>query len=442
MEPDEAAANVTRRDFLMRLGCAAGALAAVDPGRVLAGPAVARAFDAAPACPPLKIGVLLPGSRLYPRLAANLLDGMDVYLRRLSGNPQSAIPNRKFEVPVTLLPEDLGLAPRAAGAGARRLIAEEHVDLLGGVVGPGAAPRLRDLCAETRTFLVVADAGAHVVAPADESPWVFTNSLGYWQASWAMGEWARRHVGRRAFLASCFHESGYDALPAFRRGFEAAGGRVVEMGISHVPPDGHHLAPLMEAIRRSRADCVIAFHTGGFAVDFLRAYERAGLSGRMPLLGSTFLGEPAGLRALGKAALGMRSCVAWAPSLANAANREFTHAFREQTGRDPDSFAALGCDTAQWVVAAAAAAGGVRRPEAFRAALGSARIAGPRGILTPAAGTRQGCPPLYLSEVRQQGGRLYNAVVAELDGVSPRDRRVAALSAGPRSGWTHAYLNA
>src|SRR2546426_10380737 len=76
-----------------------------------------------------------------------------------------------------------------------------------------------------RTFLILADAGANIVRETEQSPYVFHNTLGYWQSSLALGEWAVRNIGKKVFVASSFYESGYDALYAFRLGAEIAGRR-------------------------------------------------------------------------------------------------------------------------------------------------------------------------------------------------------------------------
>src|SRR5262249_55244148 len=152
------------------------------------------------------------------------------------------------------------------------------------------------------TLLLVSDAGADAVEPVRGGGSVFFDSLGYWQASWAMGDWAARNLGRRAVVAASLYESGYDSLYAFQPGLEEAGGEGVETCVTHVPPATHDTGRAIAAIRRAVPDFVFAAYSGQPAVDFVRAYADSGLARRVPLAGSSFLVDETLLPAMGAAA--------------------------------------------------------------------------------------------------------------------------------------------
>src|SRR5206468_2804538 len=97
------------------------------------------------------------------------------------------------------------------------------VDVLVAAISSPVANLLAPLSRERKIPLIVANAGGHLEPPAPDNPFVLHNSLHYWQASYAMGTWLARS-SRSAFIASSFADSGYDALFAFRAGFEAGGG--------------------------------------------------------------------------------------------------------------------------------------------------------------------------------------------------------------------------
>ena len=101
----------------------------------------------------------------------------------------------------------------------------------------GNCKDLRHTLNETRTPLIANTVGERIVTQAESSPYVFYNSLNYWQANKATGEWAAKNVGRKAFIAGSFYESGYDTVYAFRHGFEGTGGEVVGSYITHMKPD-------------------------------------------------------------------------------------------------------------------------------------------------------------------------------------------------------------
>ena len=83
---------------------------------------------------------------------------------------------------------------------ARELIERDKVDVVGGVVNSEVAADLRPIFEESRRVLIVTNVGANVVREADRSSHVFYNSLNYWQANRATGQWAADNLGRRAFV--------------------------------------------------------------------------------------------------------------------------------------------------------------------------------------------------------------------------------------------------
>jgi ABC-type branched-subunit amino acid transport system substrate-binding protein len=301
------------------------------------------------------------------------------------------------------------------------------------------ATSLSALLEERRALLVVSDAGADAIEPARGGGSVFYDSLGYWQASWAMGRWAARNLGRRAVVAASFYESGYDSLYAFQRGLEEAGGEVVETCVTHIPPARHDIGRALAAIREARPDFAYAVYSGQPAVDFVRAYAASGLARRVPLAGSGFLTDETLLPAMGGAALGIRSCLSWGPDLPTPENRDFTAAFQRATGRQPDAFAVLGHETARLIGTALAAGAGDRG--GLGSALATATFQAPRGRIAMSPTTHVTLVPLYLRETRRRHDLVGNEVVAELAPPSEA-RSIAILRAWPKTGWLNAYASA
>ena len=87
-------------------------------------------------------------------------------------------------------------------------------------------------------------------------------------------------------------------------------------------------------------------HIGGPAEhpnpgEFVRAYAHAGLSARVPLLGSGFLVDESLLSQQGDAAVGIKTALPWARTLDLPANQAFTSAFQNFSGRPADPFAVM-----------------------------------------------------------------------------------------------------
>jgi hypothetical protein len=146
---------------------------------------------------PQHVGLLLPETRLYPQLGAELLTGLRNGLARRG----SAI----------------GLV---SGATLTELLAA-GADLIVAATSPARAqPVQAQARAAGREFIVV---GAGEALPEPGMPYV---GLGYWQASWAAGRQAVQQFGPRITTIASAYESGFDSFYAFQLGAAAAGGAV------------------------------------------------------------------------------------------------------------------------------------------------------------------------------------------------------------------------
>jgi branched-chain amino acid transport system substrate-binding protein len=421
---------LTRRSFLS--GIAGGSLAIQS--RVPEAVAGHPEQTASPRPGPLhRIGALLPGSRIRPTLGVSLLAGLQLGFAEADDLPGG----RRIE----LIPADTGIGPGQTTHAGDRLLREDRVAVLTGATTARTALQLADALTERGATLVVSDAGADVIDRIPGQAPIFFHTLGYWQASWAMGAWAARNLGRRATIVSSLYESGYDSLYAFRLGFEEAGGEVVDTCVTHGPPGSLDVRGAIDAIRAAAPDFVYALYGGTAAVDFVRAYADARLARRIPLTGAGFLTDETLLPAMGAAALGIRSCLSWAADLPTAENRAFTRAYRRTTGEDPDVFAVLGYETARLITGSLAAVGGRDPTDGLREALATAVFRAPRGQIAMHKETHVTKVPLYLREVRRRGDRAGNEVVAELGSLSDLDRRVATLRSGLKTGWLNGYAS-
>jgi branched-chain amino acid transport system substrate-binding protein len=422
---------ITRRRFLKTIGvtAAAGLLPACGPVTRL-DHALRRVTRSSA---PLEIGVLMPRSTIYPQFGEHLLAGM----RLRFGQDEQRVAGQ----PVRLLAEDIGFGQSLINAKANKLLNADGTGLVVGVANTSLAAMLKESFAASQRFLVLANVGANIPRQTEQSPYLFQHSLSHWQASWALGDWAGRDLGRRGFMALSFYDSGYDAPYAFRAGFERAGGEIARMALSHVPPEPGGFAPLFAQIAEIQPDFVYASYSGPLAVDFVRAYADSRFAGRIPLIGSAFLVDEAILPAQGAAALGVRSALPWAPDLDGAAYRTFADAYREQSGQEPDAFALLGFETADLIAGAAGAVDGdLAQVDQFRAAMRRAEIASPRGQLLMNPETHHTLSPVFLREVRYHAAGSRNVVVGQLRAGAEDDQQIQSLRSIPRSGWLNTYL--
>lgn len=392
-------------------------------------PTAASSRDPRTAPEGVTLGVLLPETTVIPDGSARWLSGFETYLRRNA--TQQGV---RFTLQPATIDGGISSARRAT-----EYLLDQGVDLLVGMVGTGTAVTLQHLLEAHNTALIVSNVGADVPRHDEQFPHLLPVSLSFWQANWAFGTWARRAFGARAFMATSFYDSGFDAQYAFRRGFEAAGGTVVDSVVTHVPAGPDSLDQVFARIDAATPDFVYASYAGDDAVEFVRAYADADLAARIPLSGSAFLVDESLLQRHGRSALNITTALPWASNVRTNAARHFVNVYQQQTGRPVDALALLGFDTAAIIVEAVSATDSVQSAH-LREVLAGVELDSPRGRvrIQPEGFTLQS--PIYVREVQRHGGALRNTTIATLDPVDETDDRVTDLHAGIRTGWSNPYL--
>jgi len=423
MNNDAPRTGIGRRGFLKTAGLAAGA--ALLPG------AGYWAWRSAGPKEALKLALLWPRAGRSSAQLDAWLAGFALKAEQSGGR----LGGREF----VLSSEAIG--PAGTPFTAVRQNLEQGADILIAGVGPGVAAQLSADVAEHDATLVASGIGVNIPRAAEVSEHVIHAGSSQWQAEWALGAHAARQVGQRGVIASSLYESGFDGVYAFRRGFEGAGGELLDTLISHRPIDPPDLAPLMARIAEFQPDFVYAAYTRREAREFLQAFRQAGLGKHVPLLVSGFFADDAALPELGQDAVGLRSAAPWLPTTAAADNVEFQRAFLARHGRAADAFAVLGYQTAQLLDAAIGRSRGEGRGRRFREALATVQLDGPAGRLRVDPALRAAATPVYLREVRAEAGGLIGGSLGQLaDGAAIDPRRDPVFMA-VRSGWTNAYMS-
>jgi branched-chain amino acid transport system substrate-binding protein len=394
--------KLSRRDFLKIAGVAGvgATLAACGTPATTAAPAAATK---APAGPPLKVGVLVPTTGIYAVLGESMTEGMKMYFESV-GNTAGG---RKIEI----VAEDEGEKPDEALKKARKMVEQDQVDLVAGIVSSGVAAAVRSFFDETQSVLIIANAGANAMTRAAKSKYIFRTSFSNWQPNWPMGAWTYENVGKKALISVPDYGAGADMLKAFENGFKAAGGTVVEKQLTPFPNMGDP-APFITQIQNAKIDLVYAFYSGAAATTFVKAYGSFGLAGKLPLVGAGFLVEQDVLPAQGDAALGVKSGLHWALTLDNAVNKKFVEDYKKRTTKEANVFAVQGYDTARLIVDSVNAVQGNTKDKAkWIEAIGGVSFDGPRGKFKMDPKTNNVVQPIYARDVQKVGGTLQNVVI-------------------------------
>jgi len=388
--------EVTRRKFLASASVAAAGAAA--------GPWVLRAQAQSG---PVKVGVVLPYTGVYAELGVSITQGMKLVFAR----ENDRVAGRK----ILMVQEDDEMKPPVGIRKMEKLIDSDKIDILTGPVHSGILMGMRDKVHNSKTILIVSNAGADAISRERCSRWIFRTSFSNWQPCQPMGGWVAKNVSKEVFQIAPNYQAGKDMMAAFRETFVPAGGKVVAEDYPKLGETDY--APYITKIKQSGAKAVFAFFSGTDAVNFVKQFDQFGLKQTVKLTGAGFLTEPDVLPAQGKSALGVITGHFYTPLLDNPVNHRFVKDFRDKFfGKVPDGFACQGYDTAEVIIRALKAVNGnTQDKDKLVDAIAKVEFDSPRGPFRFDPKTHNVIQPfIYVREVREVYGGLNNIPIDKI----------------------------
>ncbi|MFD3694890.1 ABC transporter substrate-binding protein [Streptomyces sp. NPDC058646] len=353
---------------------------------------------------PVKIGLLVPQSGIYKALGDDMRQGFELYLAQHGGR----LGGRDVEIVIA----DEGETADSGKAAAEKLVKQDRVLAVSGVVSSATVNGVKDLFESSKVPLVGSNA----------SPTNLTGTGYIWRTSYvndepgkALGKHVAEKAGGPVFLIAAGYQAGKDEVEGFKSTFLPAGGTLAGEEVYTPFPGTKNFQPYLAQIEKSGAKAVFCFYAGGAAVDFVKQYRDFGLAGKIPLYAPGFLTEGGVLKGQGEAAEGILTALNYSADLDNAANQRFAPAYTSAHGTAPTTYAMASWDAAQVLDKAIKAAGGTVTPQTVNAAIGTVGdIDSPRGTWRFNAG---GTPvqPWYLREVRQ-GANTVSSELGRLGG--------------------------
>jgi branched-chain amino acid transport system substrate-binding protein len=350
----------------------------------------------------IKVGFMAPLSGIFAQAGKDMLEGIRLAFEQIGY--QSA--GRKIE----LIEEDSEGNPAVAQAKYRKLVTQDHIHVLTGVllsnIGYGLIqPIERDQM--PTLFLTTPDD----LTKKNVSKWILRTNFAASQPMHPLGDYAAKTLKYKKVVAIAMDNPfGHEQIGGFQRVFEDAGGRVVQK--IWVPLNALDFAPYLTQVGKD-ADAVCAVFVAAQGVRFIKQYAEYGLKARLPLIGSGVMTDEHVIRNLGDEAVGAVGALIWAPTLTTPANRTYLKLAEAKVGRTPAYFTAIMYSAGRWVAEAAKIVEGrVEDRERFLAAIrkASETVEDPRG---PIKLDDLGNPTqnVYILKVEKVGGRLTNTVV-------------------------------
>ena len=368
----------------------------------LAGLAISTAMSGAAFAEDIKVGVLLPYSGVFAALAQDIDDAFVLGLETFGA---------EAGVSFDLVREDTEVKPPVGLAKTKKLILQDEVDVLMGVVSSGVLGAIRDTVDGAGVPLIVANAGNDEATGEACSPYITRISFSNQQVNRPMGKWMVDQGVKKVFTIAPDYAAGRQMIDAFTTAFTAAGGEVVGQ---EWPPfqKTQDFGPFLANAKASGADAVYVFFAGGEAISFVKQYDSFGMKADLPLYGSGFLTSSLYVNAQGPAAEGVITALHYVPTLDNPENVALVEAFKAKTGRIPSEYAVHGYDSARALVEAVKA--GATDRATLAAALPKVSFTGPRGELRIDPATNNIVQPIHVYETVAGSDGLTQKVLATL----------------------------
>lgn len=320
----------------------------------------------------VKVGLMLPYTGTYAALGNAITNGFKQYVAENGGK----LGGREVEYAVV----DDESNPAKATENAKKLVSRDKVDVLVGTVHSGVALAMAKVARDSKTLMIVPNAGANDLTGPLCSPYVFRSSFSAWQPSYAMGEALAKKGVKNVATVTWKYSFGEESVAGFKEAFEKGGGKVVkEMTL---PFPNVEFQPFLTEIASAKPDAVFVFFAGAGAAKFVSDYAAAGLKSSIPLYGPGFLTD-GNLAAMGGAGEGLLTTLHYADGLATDKDKAFRTKYAEMFKIQPDVYAVQGYDAAQMYEAGLKAAGGdpSKQAEVIKG-IEAAKIDSPRGAFT------------------------------------------------------------
>jgi branched-chain amino acid transport system substrate-binding protein len=357
---------------------------------------------------PIKIGFITSLSGAAKPQATEMVNGIQLYLEsvhyKLAGHP------------VLLLVENDGGDPATAMEKVRKLVDQDHVQVLDGLILANVGYSVAPLVDKLRVPTIYAVSAGDDLTQRQHHEWVVRTGWNSSMPSLPFGDWVLHtlHYKRVATLGMDY-AFGWEVVGGFQKAFEDSGGQVVQK--LWAPLGFTDFTNYINGLHKD-ADAVFINSFGTAAVIVDKQYKQLGP--KLPMIGGGTSFDESVLRGLGDEAIGAISPMPYSAALETPANKKFVTAYRAKyQGQDPSWFAECGYTSGMFIdKAVQSLKGDLSSPKQFLDAIKSVQLSdAPRG---PVRLDSTGNPieNIYVRKVERKNGRLQNTVIHTFKNVS------------------------
>src|SRR5580704_13070751 len=317
----------------------------------------------------LRIGIIAPMTGPFAQVGTDMTNGFKMYLDQVNSNFGGA--------PVKLIIEDSQAKPDTAVTKAKKLILEDHVQMIvGGVLAPEGYALAPVSTAEKTVYI------ASVPAADDLTQRQLGNYPYFIRTSWTssqphhpLGQWACDQGYKKIITVGADYAFGYEAVGGFQKAFEDCGGKIIQ---KIWPPLGtKDFGPYIPTFKAD-ADAVFSLMVGLMPLQFPKQLRASGWT--KPIIGGGTSYDESVLPFMGDDVIGDLSALQYSAGLQTPRNEAFVKAYRAKYGKVQSYFSESNYTTAMMIdMVMKQTKGAWPGPEAFIAKMLTLKVDAPRG---------------------------------------------------------------
>lgn len=287
------------------------------------------------------IGVLLPGSTLYPSIGIDFLQGIKSCLNYY----------QTTNIDLTVFPVAYGLDEGEIYRQAEKFLLVDDADVVVAYIDDRLATVLSPLFAAAGKLLIIINAGANYPISKTALPHILFNTLNDSLYCFLTGRVCSTEgtANNKAVLATSFYDGGYQHCHAITNGFNLAGGEIGFNFVSHFKKEQFTIEAFAAFVKSNPAvKKVLCVYCGDMARCF---YEQVALlqeEAELQLYGSPMMldNTPGDFDPAKHIIQQVKGYVGWLPELDNEDNNNFKASYQKQYSKEANLFSLQGWETA------------------------------------------------------------------------------------------------
>ncbi len=282
------------------------------------------------------IGILLPGSTLYPSIGIDFLQGIRSCYNFHEYND--------FDIQVSTI--GFGLKDDEIYKEAEKFLLVNNADVVVLYAEDYHANKLSPLFAAAGKLLMICNPGANYPIATGNITHTIFHSFNDCLCTFLTGKYCTGEVGgHEAILATSFFDGGYRHFHAMNNAFVLSGGEIKHNFVSHYKKEEFNTEALAAFIKDNPTTRkLMAVFSGDMARYFYKKMEPVQKEFNLQWYGSPMMFDcTAGDFEEPKPFVqNISGYTSWVPLLDNESNREFNHFYIEKNGKDPNLFSMQG----------------------------------------------------------------------------------------------------